>query len=187
MVTHFQLKNEFKNLSKLRHKNIVEAYELYIDNDHAKVYLLMEYVQGREMFDYIVEIGVYTGKQEVPASEPIEETAKQLFKELLLGIQFLHQNGVVHRDLKPNNILALDDGKGIKIADFNVAKFFDGEYKDSKTLQKTKLKMYTYTGTLAFSAPEIFDNDSYDEAVDIWSAGCVLYTMLSGFQPFYHE
>ena len=49
-------------MSKLRHKNIVEAYELYIDNDHAKVYLLMEYVEGREMFDYIVEIGVYTGK-----------------------------------------------------------------------------------------------------------------------------
>ena len=82
----------------------------------------------------------------------------------------------------------------LKIADFNVAKFFDATYKDTQTLEKHKFKMYTYTGTLAFSAPEIFDSNSYTynifddrEMVDCWSAGCVIYTMLCGYQPFYHE
>jgi serine/threonine protein kinase len=75
----------------------------------------------------------------------------------------------------------------LKIADFNVAKFFDGQYKDLNTLGKFRFKMYTYTGTLAFSAPEIFDSNSYTESVDMWSAGCVLYTMLCGYQPFDHE
>ena len=136
----------------------------------------MEHAECKEMFDYIKDIGFYT-----------EETAKYLFKELLIGIQYLHKQGVVHRDLKPNNILVLKNGEGVKICDFNVAKFFDCQYKDEKNLKKIKLKMYTYTGTLAFSAPEIFNVDFYTDKVDVWSAGCVLYTMLCGVQPFYHE
>jgi len=104
---------------------------------------------------------------------------------LICGIRYLHGNGIVHRDLKPNNLLVLENGKDLKITDFNVAKFFEGEYKDLENLQNTKLKMYTYTGTLAFSAPEIFDSDSYTDVVDLWSAGCVLFTMLGGSQPFY--
>lgn len=82
----------------------------------------------------------------------------------------------------------------LKITDFNVAKFFDFQYKDTSTLCKHKFKMYTYTGTLAFSAPEIFDSNEYTygciygrEMVDMWSAGCVLYTMVCGYEPFYHE
>lgn len=112
--------------------------------------------------------------------------AKPLVAQLFAGIDFLHSNGIVHRDLKPNNLL-VSDNHLLKIADFNVAKFFDAKYKDSDTIGRYKFKMYTYTGTLAFSAPEIFVSNSYTESVDMWSAGCVLYTMLCGYQPFDHE
>lgn len=121
----------------------------------------------------------------------IEKMAKELFKQFLQGIEYLHSKGIVHRDLKPNNLLVYTDSElgeqTVKITDFNVAKFFEGHYKDYENLKHSQLKMYTYTGTLAFSAPEIFTGFSYDEKVDMWSAGCVLYTMLCGYQPFYRE
>ena len=154
----------------------MEVYELYIDHTHGKVFSVMELVDGREMFSYIAECGCYT-----------ENLAKSLFRQLLKGINFLHASGIVHRDLKPNNILVKDEGKSLKITDFNVAKFFDSEYKDLKNLRRSQLIMYTYTGTLAFSAPEVFLSGPYTKSVDLWSAGCVLYTMLSGFQPFHHK
>lgn len=65
-MPYSKIKNEFKNLMKLKHRNIVQAHELYIDYNHAKVYMLMELIQGREMFDYIVDIGFYTGKDFSP-------------------------------------------------------------------------------------------------------------------------
>lgn len=171
----FHLKNEFRNLRDLKNEHIIEVYKLYIDNDSGYVYLLMEFFEGIEMFKHIQNIGIYS-----------EEVAKQLALQLFKGIKFLHSHCVVHRDLKPNNLLVSKDNV-LKITDFNVAKFFDSQYKDATTLGKHKFKMYTYTGTLAFSAPEIFDSNEYTEMVDMWSAGCVLYTMLCGYQPFYHE
>lgn len=90
---------------------------------------------------------------------------------------------VCHRDLKPNNILCTADGKIVKITDFNVSKFAhsDNSHKKASADQSKHVLMWTYTGTVAFSAPEIFAGDSYDESVDMWSAGVVLYTMLAGF------
>ena len=67
-----------------------------------------------------------------------------------------------------------------------MAKFAD-TYKDYEPHSTENYKMMTYTGTIAFSAPEIFESHLYSEAVDMWSAGTVLYTMLSGYQPFYSE
>lgn len=96
----------------------------------------------------------------------------------------MHSKGIVHRDLKPNNLLYCKNSKTLKITDFNVAKFFESDYKSLDTLQDEDLVMFTYTGTLAFSAPEIFENVPYTAKVDLWSAGCVLYTMLCGREPF---
>jgi len=95
----------------------------------------------------------------------------------------MHNNGVCHRDLKPNNILCSTDGSlNIKITDFNVSKFV-ANFKDISTNAEnfSKIKMWTYTGTISFSAPEILkENNEYDEKIDIWSAGVILYTMLCG-------
>ena len=78
----------------------------------------------------------------------------------------------------------LSDEYKLKITDFNVAKFFD-KYNHFNELKQNNYEMNTYTGTIAFRAPETFNNSSYDETVDTWAAGCVLYTMLCGYQPFY--
>lgn len=163
------------HLKSIKHPNIIEVHDLYIDFDQGYVFLVMEYFEADEMFAYLGKVGFYT-----------EEVAKKLMYQLFTAIDFLHEQGIVHRDLKPNNLLVSKEHL-LKITDFNVAKFFDDKYKDSTVLGKFKFKMHTYTGTIAFSAPEIFESDCYTEAVDVWSAGCVLYTMLCGYQPFDSE
>ena len=80
---------------------------------------------------------------------------------------------MAHRDIKPQNLLVTKDNK-VYILDFNV----------SSKKKEDVFKMMTKTGTVAFSAPEIFTQQVYDEKVDIWSAGIVLYMMLIGHQPF---
>jgi len=85
--------------------------------------------------------------------------------------------GVCHRDIKPQNILVRKNDLHVFIADFNVARKKHGE----------TFSMMTKTGTLAFSAPELFVSTYYDEKVDIWSAGTVLFMMLCGSQPFEDE
>lgn len=108
----------------------------------------MELVEGSEMFQHIQELGNYT-----------EDTTKELFKQLLNGITYLHSHGICHRDLKPNNLLC--DGLTLKIADFNVSKFSDS-YKGFKDITEVdQIEMWTFTGTVAFSAPEIFVGAGY--------------------------
>lgn len=85
---------------------------------------------------------------------------------------------MAHRDIKPQNLVVTDDAKVI-LLDFNVS--------SQKQKEQENFKMMTKTGTVAFSAPEIFTQKFYNEKVDIWSAGVVLYMMLSGCQPFYSE
>ncbi len=96
-------------------------------------------------------------------------------KQLLSGIRYLHEKGVCHRDIKPDNIMVLQNkevtGRAklmVKLCDFNVAK----KYKE-----KT---MMTKTGLEEWSAPEMLGSSKYSEKIDLWSAGCVMYFMLSG-------
>ena len=100
------------------------------------------------------------------------------------AIAYMHSKGVCHRDLKPHNVIVTEDGGTVKITDFNVSK---GVTEQTKSLDdmllgndSELLRMHTKTGTLAFSAPEMITDFSYNEKVDIWSAGTILYTMLSG-------
>ena len=117
----------------------------------------MELIKGKEMFEVINELGHYS-----------ESDAKELFKQLLSAIEYMHRNGICHRDLKPNNILCVEsiinnsiDKNQIKVTDFNVSKFSDA-YKEFGDLKdREKIEMWTYTGTVAFSAPEIFSGEGY--------------------------
>lgn len=129
-------------------------------------------MKGKELYDEIKTLGNYT-----------EKKAADLFKQLINAIAYMHSKGVCHRDLKPHNVLVTEDGNTVKITDFNVSKGLnEGKSLDDMLLGNDSelLRMHTKTGTLAFSAPEMITDFSYNEKVDIWSAGTILYTMLSG-------
>jgi len=154
-------------LSTVNHKNIVNTQDFY-ENDHS-VYMVMEYVRGGELFNFIKSKGAVT-----------ESKAKDFFQQLLEGVAYLHDNDITHRDLKPENIL-LDDEvvpSVLKIADFGLSRF----------VSETSL-METLVGTPSYLAPEILDptNRGYTKKVDSWSLGCVLYIILGGYPPFSNE
>ncbi|CDW82279.1 protein kinase domain containing protein [Stylonychia lemnae] len=153
-------KNEFDLLKSLKHSNIVKVQEFFVT--HKQIYMIMERVEGQELMDRISEIEKYD-----------ENIAKKLFRQALLAIEYLHENTICHRDIKPSNILVLNNKEKIKLTDFNI----------SKLCKNKNFQMLTHTGTESFSAPEMFSSEVYNEKIDLWSAGCVLYTMLAGYQP----
>jgi len=153
---------EYEITKNFDHANIVHSIELFDNTLKEEVHQVMEYVQGLEVLDSIAQQphGCYT-----------ESDAKGIFKQILQGIQYLHAQGVAHRDIKPQNLLVTQTQK-VVIIDFNIS--------SKKPEGQSDFRMMTKTGTVAFSAPEIFTQKVYDEKVDIWSAATVLYIMLSG-------
>ena len=91
----------------------------------------------------------------------------------------MHKSGVCHRDIKPDNIIYNPVTEKIKLIDFNIAK--------RGGIDASSIKMMTKTGTPVYKAPEMIENIVYDEKVDLWMAGCVLYQMLFGVPPFFDE
>ena len=122
----------------------------------------MEYICAGDLLTYI--------KKRSKLTEPV---AKFIFKQIILGIKYIHDKSIIHRDIKLDNIL-LDLDNNIKICDFGV----------SRKINKGDI-MFEQCGTPAYIAPEILINKGYEGfGVDIWSAGVVLYAMLSGTVPF---
>ena len=131
--------------------------------DETKLYIVSEFLQGGDMFYHMHHSTInFT-----------ESTVKFYIIELILAIEFLHENNVIYRDLKPENILMNSEGH-IKISDFGL----------SKKLENQKDKAYTLCGTLQYLAPEILKNKGYDKSVDWWSLGCIYFEMLTGNLPF---
>ena len=141
-------------------KNIVKIFETYETKKH--ICMVMEYICAGDLLTYI--------KKRSKLTEPV---AKFIFKQIILGIKHIHDNSIIHRDIKLDNIL-LDLDNNIKICDFGV----------SRKINKDDI-MFEQCGTPAYIAPEILINKGYEGfGVDIWSAGVVLYAMLSGTVPF---
>ena len=140
--------------------NIVKIFEKYETKKH--ICIVMEYICAGDLLSFI--------KKRSKLSEPI---AKFIFKQIILALQYIHSHNIVHRDIKLDNIL-IDLDNNIKICDFGV----------SKIIKKGDI-LVEQCGTPAYIAPEILKNRGYEGfGVDIWSAGVVLYAMLSGTVPF---
>lgn len=155
-----------KKLSSLdsSHPYVVDLYAVIETADN--VYIVMELVEGGELFDHVVDRGAY--------SEPM---AADVMRKLVTTLGFLHSQGIVHRDLKPENILcAKDSDTEIKITDFGLSNIMS-----ASNILRSKC------GTPVYMAPEMLQNQPYDQSVDVWAAGILLYIMLSGTLPFYAD
>lgn len=154
--------SEVDILKSLDHPNVLKVYEYF--EDDTNYYIVMEYCQGGDLFNKLESTGVVT-----------ERYAARLIKFLLSGLAYLHSRHVVHRDIKPENILITNGSSyeefSIKIIDFNVA------------TKKSNGNLNEVTGTTDYMAPEVF-RGLYNEKCDVWSAGVVLYLLVSGSLPF---
>ncbi|KAA1133818.1 hypothetical protein PGTUg99_022345 [Puccinia graminis f. sp. tritici] len=154
------LTREIHHHRRLHHPNVVQLYEV-IATEHS-IWLITELCSGGELFDYLVEKTRFT-----------EFEARRLFGQICLGLGYVHGKGVVHRDLKLENVL-LDERCNPKLADFG----FGREFEPRKLLD-------TFCGTTGYAAPEMLAGKKYlGEEVDIWSLGIILHALLTGSLPF---
>uniref|UniRef100_UPI00358EEBC0 calcium/calmodulin-dependent protein kinase kinase 1-like isoform X2 n=1 Tax=Myxine glutinosa TaxID=7769 RepID=UPI00358EEBC0 len=155
---------EIAILRKLDHPNVVHLVEVMDDPSEDNLYMVFELVQRGQVM-------------EVPTASPFsEDEARSLFRDIVLGIEYLHYQKIVHRDVKPSNLLLGDDGC-LKIADFGVSNSFEGS---DAFLTGT-------AGTPAFLAPEAISNTQQNfqgKALDIWAMGITLYCFVIGQCPF---
>jgi len=161
------LRREIEIMKSVHHPHILSLIEIYEDNE--SVYIVMELVDGNELFDRIVDRGYYSEKSTI-----------HIIKQILEAIRYLHEHHIAHRDLKPENLLCSGEGSNeiVKIADFGLSKIFAGS--NGEPLQ-------TSCGTPGYVAPEVLTSDSYDEAVDMWGVGIITYILLAGYPPFYAD
>ena len=158
-----RIEREIKVLKNLRHPNIVHLYSV-IQTDE-KIYLITEYVKGKELFDYIVM------KKKLSENESC-----LFFQQIISGIEYLHKLKYVHRDIKPENLLINEETKELKIVDFGLSNIANNPSKDL---------LKSACGSPSYAAPEMLNGEKYRAPpVDIWSCGIVLYAMICGYLPF---
>lgn len=158
------LEREIDIMKKVQHRNVLRLFEIYDTEQHLS--LVMELVNGGELFYKIVDKGSYS-----------EKDARDIVRQLVEGVDYLHGMGIAHRDLKPENLLCSEGSEGvvIKIADFGLSKAFGA----GSVLE-------TSCGTPDYAAPEVLRMEgTYDKSVDLWSIGVITYVLLCGFPPFY--
>ncbi|VDI36685.1 calcium/calmodulin-dependent protein kinase kinase, partial [Mytilus galloprovincialis] len=158
---------EIAILKKLDHPNVVRLVEVLDDPDKDNLYMAFELVEKGEVM-------------EVPTEKPLsEDQAWSYFRDVILGIEYLHHQKIIHRDIKPSNLLLGDDGH-LKIADFGVSNEFTG----------TDISLSNTAGTPAFMAPETLREEKENfsgKALDIWAMGITLYCFVFGQVPFKDE
>ena len=156
-----RFRNESKAIAVLSHPNIVKIYDVGFSDEIQ--FIVMEYIDGITLKEFIEQQGVLKWKD-----------ALHFITQILRALQHAHDKGIVHRDIKPQNIMLFPDGT-IKVMDFGIARFsrIDGKTLSDKTI-----------GSVHYISPEQARGDMTDERSDIYSVGVMLYEMLTGKKPF---
>ena len=154
-----KIQREIALMKLFDHPHLIKLIEICESSRH--IFIVLEYAENGELFDYLI----------ARRSLPLEE-GMRLFRQIIYGVDFLHNNSICHRDLKPENIL-LDQNNNVKIADFGFARWL----KNSTTA--------TACGSPHYAAPEVVKGIPYNgKKADIWSCGVILYALLAGRLPF---
>ena len=154
-----RVKRELEMMPKFNHNNVILVTEIFSNRDNF--YIVMEYCEGGELFNYIVK------KRRLA-----EEEAAFFFYQIISGLEYIHSLGIVHRDLKPENLL-LGKDHILKIIDFGLSNYF------------SKKLLVTPCGSPCYASPEMVSGNKYNGfRIDIWSTGIILYAMLCGYLPF---
>ena len=157
-----RFKNESKAISLLNHPNIVKVYDVSVNDDLQ--YIVMEYVDGMTLREYLNQRGGRLTNRETV----------HFISQILKALEHAHANGVVHRDIKPQNIMLLDNGQ-LRMMDFGIARISRAE---------NQLLSGKAMGSVHYISPEQAKGDETDCTSDIYSVGVMMYEMLSGQLPF---
>ena len=161
IINQKSILHELRILNSIDHPNILRCYAIY--EDDLKYYIVTEFCEGGNLFQKILELKAFT-----------ENDAAEVFRQMLSALSFCHSKGILHRDLRPENVLL--DSKGssltLNISDFGTSCFLD---VDRNLNSKFSSPFYT--------APEVIQ-EAYNEKCDIWSCGVIMYIMLFGKPPF---
>jgi eukaryotic-like serine/threonine-protein kinase len=164
---HYEMRfrREVRAVARLNHANIVQVYDFGTEGELA--YIVMEYIEGKELKDFL------DAKQAFDLG-----TIFQMMGELLDALDFAHQAGVIHRDVKPANVM-LTAGNHVKLADFGVARVTETEGEQGEMTRAGAL-----VGTPSYMSPEQIQGQKIDPRTDIFSAGVLFYQLLTGQKPF---
>lgn len=161
------VQREVQILQKLSNNYIVGLRDFAEDGNFY--YLVMDYVGGGDLMEFVIDNGA------IP-----EAASREIIRQVLVAVEYVHGLGISHRDLKPDNILIVrDEPVWIKVSDFGLAK-----------IAQSGSFLKTFCGTLAYLAPEVLGGRSkklpsaYSNLVDLWSIGCLAYVILTGYLPF---
>ncbi|KAF8093809.1 hypothetical protein N665_0377s0020 [Sinapis alba] len=154
-----QVQREIRTMKLLNHPNIVQIHEVI--GTKTKICIVMEYVAGGQLSDKLCR------------HKMKESDARKLFQQLIDAVDYCHNRGVYHRDLKPQNLL-LDSKGNLKVSDFGLS-----------AVPKSGDMLSTACGSPCYIAPELIMNKGYSgAAVDVWSCGVILFELLAGYPPF---
>ncbi|PON75488.1 Calcium/calmodulin-dependent/calcium-dependent protein kinase [Parasponia andersonii] len=158
-----QIKREISTMKLIKHPNVLQLFEVMASK--TKIYIVLEFVDGGELFDKIAKHGRLK-----------EDEARSYFQQLINAVDYCHSRGVFHRDLKPENLL-LDSYGLLKVSDFGLSAI-------SQQVRGDGL-LHTACGTPNYVAPEVLTSKGYDgTSSDVWSCGVILFVLMAGYLPF---
>jgi len=159
------LEREIELLKELQHDNIVQYLDSSIDENHLNIFL--EYVPGGSVTALLRNYGAFE-----------EALVRNFVRQILQGLNYLHERDIIHRDIKGANIL-VDNKGGVKISDFGISKKVEDNLLPTSRAHRPSLQ-----GSVFWMAPEVVKQTSYTRKADIWSVGCLVVEMLTGEHPW---